>query len=172
MLEGVVLGWRLEGLARRVGDVPCREAMVLFHELTHPLQRILPVEADDGIAMSRPFLRRRPLQRAGFPFWANAAATGAGAGAGAVAVGHGMGMGIAWEGRSRSRSWWHRQLLNRGHSARRARPNGRYCTVLGCGGHGVEEPERRTAEFCLRPPKKRTKVVPPSCTSRSEFEKG
>ena len=39
--------------------------MVFSHELANPLERILPVELDDGIAMVGPVLGRRPLQDAG-----------------------------------------------------------------------------------------------------------
>lgn len=35
--------------------IPCREAMFLSHNLAHFLQRVLPIEADDGLAVPCPF---------------------------------------------------------------------------------------------------------------------
>jgi hypothetical protein len=48
--------------------IPCREAIISFHNLANPLQRVLPVEADDCLAVSGPFSGRGTLQRAGFAF--------------------------------------------------------------------------------------------------------
>lgn len=42
--------------------IPCREAMMLSHDLAYFLQRILSVEVDDGLAMPGPVLGRRALQ--------------------------------------------------------------------------------------------------------------
>jgi len=53
--------------------IPCREAMMLSHDLANPLEGILPVEVDDGLTVLRPLLGRRALERAGFPVWASAA---------------------------------------------------------------------------------------------------
>jgi len=36
--------------------LPCREAMMLSHDLAYPFQWELPVEIDDGLAMPGPLL--------------------------------------------------------------------------------------------------------------------